>query len=244
MKNLKFLLVLPLLGALIFTSCNKDDECTEGDVVSQVISLKEFTGIKVENSANVYVKQGDFQEIKVTSYQAVIDKLNKDVNDDIWVIDVKSDCDNFDKLDIVITVPNLDLAIVDGSGDIDINNFDSIGNLKVEVEGSGDVELNSVKGLNKLDIIADGSGNVYGGQEKVNVNELNIELDGSGNVEVYLLQAKICKVVSDGSGNCYVSVEDTLDVTIKGSGDVYYKGYPVMSVDVSGSGNLIDANDN
>jgi predicted PilT family ATPase len=174
--------MLPLLGVLLTTSFNNNDKCTDGVVVTHFISIKDFTGVKVENSANVYIKQGDVQEVKVTSYQAVIDKLTKDVKDGIWLIDLKSDCNNFDQLDIVITVPNMDLAVANGSGTININNFENNEYLKLDIETSGDIELNSVKGLNKLEIIASDSGNVYAGQEKVYVKDLDINLEGSGNV--------------------------------------------------------------
>jgi hypothetical protein len=51
-----------------------------------------------------------------------------------------------------------------------------------------------------------------------------------------------CSIISSGVGNCYVKVNDFLDIDISGVGSVYYKGNPEIESSINGIGKLINDN--
>jgi hypothetical protein len=72
--------------------------------------------------------------------------------------------------------------------------------------------------------------------------ELKISLTGTGSFMGFSMRAGDCQVDITGTGNCEITVDNSLDVTIDGTGSVYYKGNPDINEDITGSGSLIDAN--
>jgi hypothetical protein len=73
-------------------------------------------------------------------------------------------------------------------------------------------------------------------------NYMEVILNGSGSLFGFPLQAESCQVDITGSGNCEITANQHLDVSIDGSGSVFYKGNPTIMEDISGSGRVTDAN--
>ena len=88
-----------LLMGIIFTmpSCVPDDDgwfgCDEGigPEVEQVLSVSDFTGVKLSCDAKVFITQGDVFEVVAVGEENVIEELELDVRDDTWTIEF-DDC--------------------------------------------------------------------------------------------------------------------------------------------------------
>jgi hypothetical protein len=68
--------------------------------------------------------------------------------------------------------------------------------------------------------------------------EFETEISGSGHVRAFDLVAKRANAKISGSGNCELTVTQSLDARISGSGNIRYKGDPSVNVNVSGSGKV------
>ncbi len=243
MNKINSLLIL-LLTLLTITSCHIDDDngffnCIrgEGNVVTQEITVPDFTGVKLEIAADVYITQGDDYSVIVTGQQNIIDELERDVQNGRWEIEFDGCVKNYSELTIFIEMPLVDYLSISGSGTIYGENTLYVDEIDLKISGSGDIifDLNAYK----IDAKVSGSGKMkLSGEAEI----ANYKISGSGDYHNFQLETLVTEVNISGSGNAEVFVEDYLEVDITGSGDVYYKGYPTLDVRITGSGNVIDAN--
>ena len=71
---------------------------------------------------------------------------------------------------------------------------------------------------------------------------LYIDIIGVGNVRAYNLTVDTCYITTTGVGDCYVRVNNLLNVLIAGVGHVYYKGNPSIISNITGVGSIVDDN--
>lgn len=243
MSKINSLLVL-LAVLFTVTSCYQDDNdgifnCVkgEGNIVTQEINVSEFTGVKLEIAADIYITQGDAFVVSVTGQQNIINELERDVNNGTWEVEFDRCVKNYDELTIHITMPEIDYLAISGSGTMYSQNTLDVDELDLKISGSGDMILD----LNAYKVDATISGS---GQMKLDgITEIaEYKISGSGDYHAFGLQADIVEVKISGSGNAEVLAIDYLKVEITGSGDVFYRGTPTLDVSITGSGNIYDYN--
>jgi hypothetical protein len=244
MKILSKSLFLFLLGALTLTGCWIDDDtdvfgCVNGagPIVSETLTLPDFDAIVINMAADVFLTQGDEQSVTVEAKANIIDEIERRVSGGVWEIETDRCVRDADQVTIFITIPNLRMVRVAGSGDVVGETHFTVGDIKLEISGSGDIDL----GLTADDVEAkiSGSGNIMlDGQ----ADELDITISGSGEVRAFDLPVRECAVVISGSGDAEVTVDELLTIRISGSGDVFYRGNPTLDISISGSGDVIDDN--
>jgi hypothetical protein len=115
---------------------------------------------------------------------------------------------------VVISVPTLTEACLQGSGDLVIIGV-SARDFKIETSGSGTFYANG----------------------KV-INE-SVNASGSGKVDLVRLTADNVKIDMSGSGACNLDSEKTLDAKLSGSGSIKYLGNPgTLKKGGTGSGSI------
>lgn len=233
---------MTLFVALLFTTT----ACTQnwsggsgikgqGPNVTQTLDLSSFDGIGLAISANVMIRQGSPQSVKIEAQQNIIDNLKKEVKDGVWKIGFEKNVRECSDIKIWVTVPSVDQLSISGSGSIiGEGKFSNLGKLSLSISGSGDIKLNADS--DNLDVAISGSGDMElaGTSAKT-----TMRISGSGNISAFDLSTRTCEVRISGSGDSSLSVSESLDVAIAGSGDVYYKGRPSVRSKVSGSGEVI-----
>ncbi|GLR69479.1 hypothetical protein [Agaribacter marinus] len=131
------------------------------------------------------------------------------------------------KIDLTVTVPNnLVLDIVDGSGEIKVDDFTN--NVRVD-DGSGSMQLTNIRGeLN----VEDGSG-------KIIIQNIGGDLrldDGSGSVEITDVKGDVR--VEDGSGSITLRGIDGHVIVDDGSGSINVDGAKSFTLIDDGSGSV------
>lgn len=241
MKTVSKILALTACFALFFSSCGWDTfECEKvtGDVVTEAVALDYFHSVKLRGSADVYITQGDSLQIEVEGPEDALKWLNDDVSNQTWVIDFDKCLRNLNEEIIVrITMPDIELLSISGSGLIFGENTFVINDLKTRISGSGKIDL--ILDADDIESTISGSGDI---QMEGVAQDLDVKITGSGDVKAYDLELENGKILIGGSGSAKVTVSDNLEIDIVGSGDVYYKGYPELDSNVTGSGSVIDAN--
>ncbi|MCB9283461.1 MAG: DUF2807 domain-containing protein [Lewinellaceae bacterium] len=231
-----------IAAVLAMPSCfffNDDEFCVngQGDRVAEVISLPDFTGIKLNMAADVYIKQGPEQKVVVEAQQNIIDILNRNVRNGVWDIEFDRCAYDFSLVEVTITVPDLNLIRINASGDIKgIGPFDANA-MEIVISGSGDLQMDL--SADPIDATISGSGDIQLAGQTPN---LYVQVSGSGDFRGYDLEAKNADMKISGSGNIYCLVTDDMKANISGSGDIHYKGFPMIDVNISGSGDLINEN--
>ena len=205
----------------------------QGPVVKKELNVKNFTGVELNFSGNITLKQGSFNVI-AEGQKNVIDNIKLEVKNGIWKVDFKKNVKKANKLHVYITMPDLTAAHINGSGNMKSDGtFTDLGEVSAGISGSGNLVL-SIE-ASAVDSRISGSGNVI---LKGSADELGVGISGSGNCDAKSLEVDNCSVRISGSGNANVYVHDELDARISGSGDVTYKGDPNLRSSTSGSGKI------
>lgn len=232
--------VLTFFTILLFTSsaCTQNWSGSgitgEGSKVTKTLDIDNFSGLSLAISADVRIKQGSPQSVKVEGQQNIIDNLKKEVKNGVWKVGFDKNVRKHDQVTIWVTVPSVNELSVSGSGSIiGDSKFSSLGDLSLAISGSGNIKFNSDS--KNLEVAISGSGNM---DLAGTTGASNMRISGSGDINAFDLTTHSCDVKISGSGDSSVNVSESLDVAIAGSGDVFYKGRPSVRSKVSGSGSV------
>jgi Putative auto-transporter adhesin, head GIN domain len=92
--------------------------------------------------------------------------------------------------------------------------------------------------ITRVGIIGAGDFDLTGAAQSI----LYIDIIGTGNIRAYNLTVDTCYITTTGVGDCYVRVNNLLNILISGVGHVYYKGNPSIISNITGVGSIVDDN--
>ena len=237
-KKWKWTIALCAVLPMVLVSCCHDYLIGingQGEIVEETVILDDFNGFVSGIAADIYLTQGDQQEVVIKAQQNIIDNIDLDrVYDGIWTIRYYQWVGYSKPVKIYITIPTLTKAGVSGSGDIvGLTSFTGLDQLNLAISGSGSIDLDTES--NSLDAAVSGSGDL---RLSGLTGKFGLVISGSGSMNGNDLVSKNADVRISGSGNAWLTVEEFLRVVISGSGDVNYSGNPEVDVHISGSGEV------
>lgn len=229
---------------LALSSCCIDDDgffghdCEDGfgPEVEVVLNMPQFHSIVLKNNIDVNISQGNFFEVVAVGEENIIELLELDVQNGVWDIEFER-CVGEHDVKLFITVPDIRLLSIQGSGDIFAETFLETQDLTLRISGSGDMCLGAF--AETVDAKITGSGDI---ELEGNAQDLDLRISGSGDFKAFPFITQNADVRISGSGDASVHVLELLEVNISGSGNVYFKGNPQLVIDITGSGDVIDAN--
>ncbi|MEM6317113.1 MAG: head GIN domain-containing protein [Bacteroidota bacterium] len=234
-----FIFIGLLLLVLNSTSCIYREAST---VVTEretfTLDLPNFSVITLDFSADVFIYEGDQQEIKIIAQPEIFEAITKTVIDDEWLVDLANFNGGYESVTIEITMPTIKGLYTTSTGDIFVKDkFDGPETLELSVKRSGDITYRGNPQL--IDLKMNGTGDV---DLSGTTQFLKAQLSSSGDLSAFDLKAQIVELSSRSSGDAAIRVDKKLDVIMTSSGDVEYKGRPQITSNISGSGDLEDAN--
>ena len=213
--------------------------CQEGSgqVETTKFERPPFTGIELRGDVDVFFSQGPEQEIEARGHTNLLEELILEVDGQDLEIRTRRCISPRDRLQLFITIPQIDRVVNSSAADIVSENTLVTNNIELTASGSGNVEIAIITDVLKANL--SGSGNLLAEGEAAT---LNLKITGSGDFNGFGLVAVSSMVFISGSGDAEVFAQDFLEASISGSGDVFYKGDPFLEVRLTGSGRVIDAN--
>ena len=205
---------------------------------SEVRDVSRFDRVSHGISGTLYLSQGPVQKLELRGDRDDLEKVVTEVRGDRLVIKTRSDrwlnWSGNTRVDIYLTVTDLESITLPGSGKIIGQNKIKSDFLEVGVSGSGRIELETE--ARETDISISGSGKITLSGEG---NRSKISISGSGKVSAEEFTAESYSVRISGSGSCRVHAKESIDARISGSGSVYYRGDPRhVNSHSSGSGKV------
>lgn len=178
--------------------------------------LNAFRAISIHGPINIEVRAGQAQSVKVYGRPEFVSRVITNVNAEELRIDYSekntSSVKNGDK--IVVTVPSLVKCIVEGAGQVVIDNIKEE-RIDLQFEGAGRLEA---KGTTKW---------------------LRLKARGVGEVTTQNLKSERADVNFEGIGSVSVHASQTLNAVVRGLGNLTYYGKPkTLNKSVSGIGNV------
>lgn len=259
MKKLTLITLFALM-TVGMTSCFFDHTpfCMTGGgaIVTKEFDLESFNSISAETVYDIEIVQGNEQKVIAEGHENMMSQLDLRVINNHLGCDLINDCYSSFKMKLYITVPEIKNVEVTSTGDITIKEFKGLKSLdltststgNIIAEGNFKIEDNLVikstsTGDIEIDVETDEINTYMSSTGNVSIsgtcNVQTIDLTSTGDYNGYNLYSKDCSVVSSGTGNTYVYVENNLDVVISSVGDVLYKGSPRVHVSDSSVGSLI-----
>lgn len=237
MKSIiKTLFAFVFASAYIFSACSIG---LSGEVKKEDRNVKDFTGVELAISGDVYLKQGNTYSLSIEADKDIIDRIETVVEGNTLRIKSQRGYStgwNDVKINIYVTMPVIEKLSVSGSGDIKATTAIKSENLNLSISGSGDISISDLS-VNELLAKISGSGDIdASGSGKG--KKVEISVSGSGDVAIKGIQFADANVNVVGSGDAYVEATDNLYARIVGSGDIRYKGKPLVDAKITGSGEL------
>jgi len=224
-------------------------------------TVNTFTKISFRVPGKLYLRQGATQKVEIEGKSDFLKEVETDVEGNKLVIGKEGknwmdwNWDDDDKVNVYITVKDIEALSVGGSGDIigetkitsrELNlNVSGSGTMKVEVDvagpleadvsGSGNVEVRGK--CNSFDSDVSGSGKVI---LSINVAQnADFGVSGSGKIQASGTAAEVKASIS-GSGKVLAANLETnrCEVRISGSGDVEINVKNELDANISGSGSV------
>jgi len=187
-------------------------------------NIPSFSSIKILDNAEVHIRIGSPQEVKVLS-KAALDKVNTTVNDGVLSISGIN-------AEIFLTVENLESIKIGGIGKADADSVIRTKNLSISISGNGKVKMPIDVDFLDLNISGIGKVDLSGTATHVESN-----ISGSAKVNAIDLKVKDAEAKISGVGKFYMDVTQSLELSISGSGSFYYKTKPEnLNTRISGIG--------
>lgn len=200
-----------------------------------------FSEISLRVPATLHVKQGEHQSVELVGKESALEEIVTEVKDRELII--RFPTKNYiwkdftpGKIEIFITVPEVNALSVAGSGDIVSDGGINSRIIELEISGSGRMFLKDLKAERvKASISGSGDMELAGTGKSV---DLSVLISGSGNFKGLDFPAEDVNVKIAGSGDAFVQAVSSLKVRAAGSGDVKYKGNPMIDQSILGSGKV------
>jgi len=231
MKAKILFLSLLLLGTSFITTVKAEDE--ERDVPS-------FSEIALRIPAILYLEQGENQSVEIVAKSSTLKDIITEVKG--RKLTIKFPVKNIllkdyqpGKIEIFITVPEIDGLSLSGSGDIFAEEIETR-ILDLAVSGSGDILIEELD-AERVKAAISGSGDITI-EEGGEADDFSVTISGSGDVKARGFEAKDVVVRLAGSGNCTVTANNSIKARVAGAGNVYYDGNPSIDSSIAGSGRV------
>ncbi|MGB0369006.1 MAG: GIN domain-containing protein, partial [Flavobacteriales bacterium] len=217
---LSSILVFSLI--LLLQSCgNLTCYQVSGPITQWDYHIAPFQNIRVYNSPQIYIKQGNTQSVVVESEENMFQALlfHIDPFQKLLYIDFDETCvDDIDHFKIFITVDTLKSVDLRGGGEVWVEDTMKTDSMSILVPGNAEVNMNKVSAEN---ILVDVSGTGTIRLESIDtLKTLDVAFSGIGSYFGYDALAKTVNVDVSGAGLIQTTVTDSLRVSISGQGEV------------------------
>ena len=225
-----------LIGAMVISSCGT---IYSGETKTEKRDVKDFTGIELAISGDVFLSQGDNYSVTIEAEKDIIHKIETVVEGGTLRIKTEKGFNitwGDAKLKVYVTMPKVEKLAISGSGDIKAETSIKSDQLLLSISGSGDISIPSLA-VTDLKAKISGSGDINVEGKSAGGNAV-VDVSGSGDVSISGIEFTDAEVSIVGSGDAYIAVKENFTARIVGSGDIRYSGNPRIDAKITGSGEL------
>jgi hypothetical protein len=233
-----------LLMSVLFTSAIalQANSTNLQDIKKENRSVGDFSSIVFAISGDLYLSQGDKNEVIIEADSDILEKITTEVQGNALIIEFEKwyNQNNRGKITVYITMKSIEKITLTGSGNILNKTKINATDLGLVLTGSGSINMNDLTTQNVKSVIS-GSGEI-----KIKGNSKGKSLDavitGSGTIDASLLSFAIADLTITGSGSINADVFEKLEAFITGSGKIKYTGKPLIDANITGSGKIVNGN--
>ncbi|WP_430909671.1 head GIN domain-containing protein [Maribacter sp. 2-571] len=237
MKKLK-LLVIVMITAGLFHSCNVETITASGDVINKEINISDYTALKVSDAFNVFVTFSETNESIILVANEDVQKLVViEKQDDDLIIGLKKSARirGNATLEVYIQAKTLSAFDINGAAKIILENQLSVPNLSISLSGSSDFD-----GALQVEELYLKSNGASESDLSGTVKNAHIALSGSSELRDFDLNIQTADLRLSGASDAYIAVIKNMEVIASGASRLIYRGdADIIKKKLSGSSQLI-----
>lgn len=238
MKTKKSIILVSLLLTVGLMGCDycmlTDTVYGDGNVVTKIRNVSSFNGIKVSSGIDVFIKQGNTENLKLEADENLHEVIKTEVKNHTLYIYSEENIRRAKAKKVYVLYKNLDLIKISSSGDIKGANTLETEKLEISLSSAGDLDLDIQAREIYLSISSSGDAKISG-----KANYLKADLSSAGDLDAYDLAVKKCRINVSSAGNAKINVTKELDATASSAGDIYYTGDPeIKNLNSSSAGGI------
>lgn len=179
MKTSNIIIAATLFATIVTQSCTKEYSQIEGigTITSETLYLNDFSKIAVEGIDNVFITYGPEQKVEVTGHPNIISRIQTEVSNDTWHMDLERGNYGHYELTYYLTLPSIEKISYDGAGNVAITSPMEADYLELSLMGSCSFSGFSLRAEScQVDIAGSGNCEITAG------SRLDVSIDGSGSV--------------------------------------------------------------
>jgi hypothetical protein len=217
MKKILFtgIAALLLLGGARLVAQNSN-----GGAVAQERQLPAFTTVVVEGTAEVILTQGPQQKVVVETDAELQESVRTTVKDSKLTISAAR-MKNASKLDIRVTVDQLEGLITSGATEIKGEGVIRADQLKIDGSGASDIEIEL--DVNGLTISLSGASTL---SVKGKAQNIDGNISGAGDLKAGELMAATATIKTSGASSAVVNVSEVVNADLSGVSEIKFKQEP------------------
>ena len=235
MKNLTLSISRICLLSLFVTlfSCSSIAQKGSGNVIKKNVDVSNFDGIKIGGAYEVYLRQGDKEEVTIVADDNIMENIIVYVKDGELRIKHEQDIKNPTELKAYITVKYLKSIDISGACELEGKNTIVSKELTINASGASDLELAvrctglilETSGASELEISGD-------------TKSLGIEASGASTIEAEDLTSEMAMVKGSGASTIKVFASGTLGAKASGASTIHYTCTGEVTINESGAGSI------
>jgi len=236
MKKITGILMGLMLSASLFA------QKTINDPDAEVRKVSGFHAIRISNSFDVYISQGNDEALAVSASKTEYkDKIETKVENGTLIVrfeDEKKFWKNWNgdkmKLKVYISVKTLDKLNVSGACDVYMEDGISADDLSITLSGASD--LKGKVNAKKLTIDISGASDIT-----LNGNAANVDIEASGasDFKGFEFITNFCDAKASGASSVSITVNKELNANASGASTVKFKGEGLIrDIKTSGASNV------
>ena len=195
-----------------------------GEVIEQERSVGAFTAIEISKGVDLFIRQGNSQQVVVKADDNLIDLVSTEVDGRTLRIRTQGSMRRVTALDVYVTVTDLERIEASSGSDVKGESKLEVERLSLEMSSGSDVKLD----LEARELTC----RLSGGSDAELSGEVQImEVVATGGSDLHakgLLVSDKCVLNVSSASDAFIRVEGELEVEASGASDVTVKGNPTI----------------
>jgi len=222
---MKSFLSLVVFSFILFTGFGQE---------SQVRSVGSFTGVKVGEAIDVYLKKGDKESVRVEVTGTSASNVLTVVSGSYLRIQMKDGRYRNRNVKVYVTYVSIEKIRASSAANVFSEGTIKANSMEISVSSAATIEISIEAGFASIDASSAGDIVLEG-----KVKSLEIDVSSAGEVDAYALESESVRANASSAGSAKISVSKELSAQASSGGSIRYRGSPAKTNTNSSSGGSV-----
>ena len=200
----------------------------------QTRNLSSFTGVKVAEGIDVYLKKGDKETARVEVYGTRLDNVITEVSGSYLKVHMREENRGHVNVKVYVTYVKVDKLLASSAGSIYSEGTIDANSMEISSSSAANIEISINAG--DVEVSSSSAGEV---EVKGKAKSLTAEASSAGEIDAYDLEAERVNAEASSAGSIKVNVTGELTAHASSGGGIRYRGNPDRSNTNSSSGGSV-----